>query len=489
MIVYNFNIDMSDNQYIPFEDEVTPGPSRPTATNDGDGNQNNNNNDGSRSSGRNSGDDDDGRDDANAPPPPKRRKKSKKRGLTSSDESDKMTKLERTMEAMNKKLKQLSRRKRRQRRTNLGKPMTERAPERAQTVDTSSPAVAYDRPTHLRSASNATHLRSATNTHLRSAVNETHLRCGSTYSATPPPPRGEESEAPDDDQISLLDADTGNDAWYDDLDPTDAPVDPPQGNGSDGEPADEQAGDENVTDDYEGLIGTLDYVTSTEAAGPEINAAWAERLKSIWLEDNNLHSLKPLFEKYKVPSNCDTICAPAMNPEMKRLMTSKWDKKSDITYSGMQKTLTKVFSAALQLNELNMSQAKTSRAQSMQITADITTMLGHVSYELSNQRKFHLGRVIQPNFRPLCAKDTVKPTKMLFGENVTQLIKDVQVKNKIGFKDDQRLKGRTSGKAPFLGYGRGRPQGRAPRGKGYQQKPYQQQYQQSHHGHNQKKKH
>ena len=82
MIVYNFNIDMSDNQYIPFEDEVTPGPSRPTATNDEDGNQNNNNNDGSRSSGRNSADDDDGRDDANAPPPPKRRKKSKRRVIS-----------------------------------------------------------------------------------------------------------------------------------------------------------------------------------------------------------------------------------------------------------------------------------------------------------------------------------------------------------------------------------------------------------------------
>ena len=223
-----------------------------------------------------------------------------------------------------------------------------------------------------------------------------------------------------------MDADDGNDAWYDDLDPADVAVDPPQGDVGDADrPV--QAAELEPEDDLESLIGTLDYVTSTEAAGPCINATWADRLKTIWLEDNNLHSLKPLFEKYRVPSNCDTICAPTMNPEMKRLMTSKWDKKSDIMYSGMQKSLTKVFSAVLQLNDLNMSQSKESRTRSMQITADITAMLGHVSYELSNQRKFHLGRVIQPQFRPLCAKDTVKPTTMLFGENVTQLIKDIQV--------------------------------------------------------------
>ena len=106
-------------------------------------------------------------------------------------------------------------------------------------------------------------------------------------------------------------------------------------------------------------------------------------------------------------------------------MTNKWDKKTDVIYSGMQKTLTKVFSAVVQLNELNMAKTRTqeAKAQGMQITADVVTMLGQVSYELSNQRKFHLGRVIQPSFRPLCSKDTVKSTKFLFGENITQLIK------------------------------------------------------------------
>ena len=146
----------------------------------------------------------------------------------------------------------------------------------------------------------------------------------------------------------------------------------------------------------------------------------------------------------------------------------------------MQKTLTKVFAATVQLNTLNMSKNHTAetKQKGMQITADIVTMLGHVSYELSNQRKFLLGKFIQPQYRQLCAKDTVKPTKFLFGENLSQLIKDVQVKSKIGYRDNNtRGRGRGSGRGnqSFLGYGRGRSQYRAPRGRGYQ-KSYQNQY-------------
>ena len=514
MIIYNFNIEMSDTQNIPFEDEVSPQPgtSRPRSHSTENSNDNNNK-DGSGSSGDS---DDGGRDDEILPPPSKKRKVSTSRrrirsGPSSSDEPDAMTRIERTMAAMEKRLKQLSKKRKRPRGQRQTTPEPEPEPEperdvwvgntmpvlRPQGIDTSSPGAAFiprlrpvrqpsarendNESPHLRSALNRTpqHLRSASNQHLRSAP-PAHQR-----SATPSL-LGEESEPGEDDAISLLDGD--NASWPDE-DPADGgepAVDPPQGD----DPNEADALTLEPEDDYEGLIGTLDFVTATEAAGPDINTAWAERLKSVWMEDNNLHSMKPLYEKYKVPSNCDTICAPTMNPEMKRLMASKWDKKSDITYSGMQKTLTKVFSAAIQLNELNMAKTHTqaSKAQGMQITADITTMLGHVSYELSNQRKFHLGRVIQPHFRPLCAKDTVKPTKLLFGENVTQLIKDVQIKNKIGFRDDSR-RGRPAGKGSFLAYGRGRSQGRAPRGRGHTyQKTYQNQYQNQHsHGQHKKK--
>ena len=398
-----------------------------------------------------------------------------------------MRKIERTVAAMNKKLKKLTKKKRKSKRSrsqsdneeagtsNLNAENT--APRcKSRRIDTSTATAAFtprleddDSETPLRRAK-PEHLRSARNSHLRSVEN--------IDGAESDPNNG-------DDVISLFDGDNYG-RWSPHMTPdyeqdetvfqTDDVDQTPVAAAA----AAAVAGDDEV-DEIEGFITGLEFVTSTEGSAPDINSAWAEKLKGIWVEDNNLHSMKPLYEKYKIPGNCDNVCAPTMNAEMKRLLHSSWDKKTDITYNGMQKTLTKVFAATVQLNTLNMSKNHTAetKQKGMQITADIVTMLGHVSYELSNQRKFLLGKFIQPQYRQLCAKDTVKPTKFLFGENLSQLIKDVQVKSKIGYRDNNtRGRGRGSGRGtqPFLGYGRGRSHNRAPQGRGYQRGGYQNQY-------------
>ena len=477
MQIFNFNIDMSSPKTnIPYEDEVTPGTSRQPQSADEyeDQNRNNNNDSGTESAG--TSDDSSGNENVGKTeesPPRKRRRSS------SSESEDAVRKIERTVKRMNKKLKKLKEGNKKTKGTPpppVEAPLPEvlplapvipERPRKSRRIDTESVQSAFCprlRPlsTHqkpLRRATSEEPLRRVDNLPLRRAsrVEEPLRRDLNTDVDND----DVESEIPYDDAISLPDANADDTEWLDDEVP-DEHVSP--------------TGPEHpVDDEMEGLIGALDFVTSTESMGPEINPTWAAKLNGIWLEENNLHSMKPLFDKYKVPANCDSVCAPLMNPEMKRVMTSKWDKKHDITYSGMQKTLTKVVAATLKLNELNMmKQDAQHKKQGLQIAADVVAMLGHVSYELSNQRKFMLGKVIQPNFRPLCAKDTVKPTKLLFGENVTQLIKDVQVKNKIGYKDDAKSRLRSGGRQPFLGAWRGRPQGRAPRGKNY--KGYQQQY-------------
>ena len=487
MIVYNINIEMkngSEENNIPFEDEVSSGPSRRGNVNKHNG------------SDESDSDGDHGGRGTEHPPPHNKPSTSEQSVSTdsSSSESDTVKKIERTVAAMKTKLKKLSKKRKRSDPPRDPEPEPEPEPEaradavnivpvrKSRKINTATAVTAFAprlRPgtQPLRRANDENqHLRSANDEHRRSA-NHQHLR-----SASEPSVAGEESEPGDDDAISLLD----DENWPDDDD-----ADPEAADDEAVEPAPVVVeADPDHEEDFEGLISALDFVTATEAAGPDINTAWAERLKGLWLEDNNLHSMKPLYEKYKIPANCESVCAPLMNPEMKRLLSTKWDKKTDITYSGMQKTLTKIFSATVELNGLNMGKTHTqsTKQQGMQITTDIVTMLGQLSYELSNQRKFLLGKVIQPQFRPLCSKETVKPTKYLFGENVTQLIKDVQVKNKIGYRDDARgSRGRPTGRGSFLGYGRGRSQGRAPRGRGFQ-RGYQHQYQnQGHQGHHKKK--
>ena len=444
----------SEKVKIPFEDEVTPPPGdevSPGETNDGDHNTDDN-------------------------------PSTVSEHTSNDDSSDEVAKMERTVAAMKAKLKSLGKQKKRRKRPpvvggpsstvdienieNIEDPVPAK---KSKNIDTSSADTAFAPRLHA----SAPPLRRADKRHLRSAPNS-HLRSVDNLGAQ------SESDPNEDDTVSLLDGYS----W--------SPSD--QEEASLQEEAAMQAQDDPDADEdgYEALIGGLDFVTSTESAGPDVNSVWADKLKASWLEENNLHSMKPLYEKYKVPGNCETVCAPAMNTDMKRLMNSKWDKKTDITYNGMQKTLTKVFAATLQLNELNMGKThdQESRRKGMQITVDIVTMLGQVNYELSNRRKFHLGKCILPKYRPLCAKDTVKPTTTLFGDNVTQLIKDVNLKSKIGYEENRgRGRGRRTSNQDFLGYGRGRPQGRAPRGRAFQRGGYQHQY--LNHGQNsqQKKRH
>ena len=463
---YFVNIDMA-SQEIPYEDEVTP--------HEEFVDKNGANKDGGPSSDDN---------DATTLQPPTDDSEHSER-ISDDDSSDEVAKMERTVAEMKAKLKSLGKqkKKRRSRPPVEGGPSSSVNPEdieniatsapprksrkiSSKIVDTSSATTAFtprlDASVPPLRRANKQHLRSAHDTHLRSVENNLlHEQF--------------ESDPNEDDTISLLDHD--DDTW--------SPSEQEDGSVHDDAVDLVDPGSPTIAaedeDDYEALISTLDFVTSTESAGPDINSVWAEKLKASWVEENNLHSMKPLYEKYKVPANCDTICAPAMNNEMKRLMTSKWDKKTDITYNGMQKTLTKVLAATIQLNTLNMGRVhdQETRQKGMQITADVVTMLGQVNYELSNRRKFHLGKSILPKYRPLCAKDTVKPTKTLFGDNISQLIKDVNLRSKIGYDGDNRGqgRGRRSSNQPFLGFGRGRSQGRAPRGRGFHHRGgYQQQF-------------
>ena len=465
-IQYFVNIDMdSQERTIPYEDEVTP--------HDGDVDKNGANKDGDHSSDEN---------DATPLQPSTDTEHSEQN--SNDDSSDEVAKMERTVAAMKAKLKSLGKQKKRRSRPPVeGGPSSSVNPEDIENIDTSAPPRKSRKISKTIDTSSATTafaprlsasvppLRRANKQHLRSA-RDTHLRSVENNFL----PEQNESDPNEDDAISLLDHD--DDSWSpseheDVLVHDDADVDLI-------DPASPTIADPDE-DDYEALIGGLDFVTSTESAGPDVNSVWAEKLKASWVEENNLHSMKPLYEKYKVPGNCDTVCAPAMNTEMKRLMTSKWDKKTDITYNGMQKTLTKVLAATVQLNALNMGRVhdQENSRKGMQITADIVTMLGQVNYELSNRRKFHLGKSILPKYRPLCAKDTVKPTKTLFGDNISQLIKDVNLRSKIGYDGDNRGqgRGRRSSNQHFLGFGRGRSQGRAPRGRGFHHRGgYQQQF-------------
>ena len=69
------------------------------------------------------------------------------------------------------------------------------------------------------------------------------------------------------------------------------------------------------------------------------------------------------------------------------------------------------------------------RQVAMQTVADITSLLGKVNRDITLKRKTMIRPALKGDFKTLSTSTTA--TENLFGDNLTQAIKDIQVKRKI----------------------------------------------------------
>ena len=125
-------------------------------------------------------------------------------------------------------------------------------------------------------------------------------------------------------------------------------------------------------------------LTKSDSPGAPLRGSWALKVNEAWDGKKDWHELKPLYEKYNVPSNCAAINTPSMNSEMWRLL-NKYQRQSELSFKGIQKDITKAATAILQLNRINMSKEhdKETRTESMQTTLDAMALLSHANHEVS----------------------------------------------------------------------------------------------------------
>ena len=219
-----------------------------------------------------------------------------------------------------------------------------------------------------------------------------------------------------------------------------------------------------TTGRYAGL--TLPY--PVDVPGPPVNVEFADLVKTTWSKPYNHHQMTPLHEKYQLPGNlCDSIYTPTMNPEIFRKLAVP-QVKGDIKFQGMQKSLTKILSSTLQLNSmLEYSDVDAStKERANQLVIDNTAMLSQVHKEISLQRRSFVQRVLNPQYKHLCSKSH-EITKQLFGDTLTQDIKDLNMSNNltrnVSYVDRGRDRGlsfpryhsHTSTRNSFLYQGRG----------------------------------
>ena len=104
-------------------------------------------------------------------------------------------------------------------------------------------------------------------------------------------------------------------------------------------------------------------------------------------------------------------------------------RKGDVKLATLQKSLVKVVAGAL--NIFTEVQKEKFEIQTIaQMVADITAIVGKVSYDLSLKRRELIKSSLKPEFRSLCSANN-EPTELLFGDDLTKHVEDLTMTNRL----------------------------------------------------------
>ena len=167
--------------------------------------------------------------------------------------------------------------------------------------------------------------------------------------------------------------------------------------------------------------------TAEDDYAKPINERWAKIVKDNWATKTLNENLRNIINNHKSPENC-TLKPPSVNPQIWKLLSS-WQKKSDVKFSSIQKSMVKSLNASLVI--LEQLQTGTVDLQFItQSTADIAGMLGHAIHEISLKSRTFYKSVIKDEYRYLCSISQ-EITDYFFGDNLEERIKEVNLTNRL----------------------------------------------------------
>ena len=137
------------------------------------------------------------------------------------------------------------------------------------------------------------------------------------------------------------------------------------------------------------LLKLIPHRALLKKLGPQFPTNYQHLLMRNFRQSTVLKNAE-ILQKYKVPSNCDQLFVPKVNPEIWGKLSSN-SKRSDIRMSVLQDTLVKVSSAIIvSVNDLlSHRQKKTCPAYKVLVSrlTDSLALIGHVHKELSLKRR------------------------------------------------------------------------------------------------------
>ena len=160
---------------------------------------------------------------------------------------------------------------------------------------------------------------------------------------------------------------------------------------------------------------------------PPLHEKMADIICSNFTSRFSQATSKEIEKKLLLPSNCP-LSIPLVNSELWRIMSSN-QRKGDVKLATLQKSLVKVVAGALNIFT-KLQKVKFEIQTIAQMVADITAIVGKVSYDLSLKRRELIKSSLKPEFRSLCSANN-EPTELLFGDDLTKHVKDLTMTNKL----------------------------------------------------------
>ena len=212
------------------------------------------------------------------------------------------------------------------------------------------------------------------------------------------------------------------------------------------------------------MFSNIRVIKANECKGEKIDPGFAEIINQSWSSRKEKDDVKKLRDTYPTPENC-TFKTPKLNVELWHLLNSL-QRKSDVKMSMVQRNINAAASAALSVAKdiINCPSKKYDVQKLLQKTTDMIALLGHASSEISMKRKLFVRSVLKEEYQDLVSV-TPEVTDKLFGDNLSQSIKDINLRNKLSYKNNNN-KNKSYRKAyekdsyrsqrSFLGKGRGR---------------------------------
>ena len=174
-------------------------------------------------------------------------------------------------------------------------------------------------------------------------------------------------------------------------------------------------------------------LSSSDETGPPVSEKLSKLVNDKFQTEYSVEKRKEILQKYKIPSNCTELSVPKVDPEIWGNLTGN-SKRSDIRMSVLQDTLLKVSSAIIVTvgDLLGHREKKTSPDYKTLIPrlTDSIALIGYVHNELSFKRRDAIRPFLNQEFKQACSR-TLKPGKLLFGEDLPKTLQELKATNKI----------------------------------------------------------